>query len=481
MDTRIVIIGISGSQSSLFRNLLFVHFLVKKAYFSNKRSSKIDLPQNRLKNTIQTFTLPIYDLANPLILITRFEAQIGGDTRIEMPRKSKRAKYLTQSHDNVLQDREAAGIRYLLDIEDEWCNDLDMLNELQYEEANNSRYLFRLPSYKLQSETHEANMEDIVYSNTFSDDEFLEHFRMRKDTFLALLERIVTPGTFERKNGQGSAEVHLLALLKYLGSNGTEATASKMGRLLRMSKGTFFNYVKRMKDVLLQFEKESLFWPEEDERQEIAARVKENHHFPNCVGFINGTLLPLETKPQLHGEDYFSRKGCYAINALITCDDVLRIRNVVVGWPGSVHDNRVWQTSLLCVNSHSYFSQKEYLLGDSAFSPSNILVPAYKKSRGLQLQPEQEYFNSLLAKPRVRTEHCIGLLKGRFPFLKHMRVCIRKKKDLTKIIELFTCACILHNWLIKEPYPLEWVENENDTENDEWNLQGTTNNSNDER
>jgi hypothetical protein len=32
--------------------------------------------------------------------------------------------------------------------------------------------------------------------------------------FMELLDRIFTGSEFERKNGQGSAEVHLLALLK---------------------------------------------------------------------------------------------------------------------------------------------------------------------------------------------------------------------------------------------------------------------------
>jgi DDE superfamily endonuclease len=208
-----------------------------------------------------------------------------------------------------------------------------------------------------------------------------------------------------------------------------------------------------------------------DERQEIAARIKEKYGFPSCLGFIDGTLLPLEFKPSLNGEDYYSRKGCYAINALITCDDASRIRNVVVGWPGSVHDNRVWQTSFLYQSRADHFSNKEYILGDSAFTPSNVLIPSYKKPRGAKMLPSQELFNTLLAKPRVRSEHCIGLLKGRFQLFKRIRFLLKGKKDLRKIINLFTCACILHNWLIEEPFPPEWIAK--DDENDEeWKMQG---------
>jgi len=37
-------------------------------------------------------------------------------------------------------------------------------------------------------------------------------------------------------------------------------------------------------------------------------------------------------------------------------------------WTGNVHDNRVWSNSEIHLVRDKYFDQKEYLLGDSAFS-----------------------------------------------------------------------------------------------------------------
>ncbi|ETV63720.1 hypothetical protein H257_19351, partial [Aphanomyces astaci] len=39
--------------------------------------------------------------------------------------------------------------------------------------------------------------------------------------------------------------------------------------------------------------------------------------FTGCIGFIDGTFFPYEFKPTLCGEDYYSRKGCYAVAAQI--------------------------------------------------------------------------------------------------------------------------------------------------------------------
>ena len=35
----------------------------------------------------------------------------------------------------------------------------------------------------------------------------------------------------------------------------------------------------------------------------------------------------------------------YVIQCLIICDDVASVRSIAVGWPGAVHNNRVWENS----------------------------------------------------------------------------------------------------------------------------------------
>ena len=107
-----------------------------------------------------------------------------------------------------------------------------------------------------------------------------------------------------------------------------------------------------------------------------------------------------------------SRKSCYTVNAIITCNDIGRIRDVVIGWPGSVHDNHVWKTSVMYAKRELCFSPKEHLLGDSAFGVSGVMIPAFKKPRGAAFSRIHEVFNTYLAKPRVKAEHCIGIFKG---------------------------------------------------------------------
>jgi len=99
---------------------------------------------------------------------------------------------------------------------------------------------------------------------------------------------------------------------------------------------------------------------------------------------------------------------------LIICDDTAKITWVEMGWPGSVHDNWVWSNSDVYLLKEKYFNNKAYLLGDSAFSASSVMVPTFKKGNNSNLREDQSYFNTQLAKVRIKSEHCLGSLTAWF-------------------------------------------------------------------
>lgn len=165
------------------------------------------------------------------------------------------------------------------------------------------------------------------------------------------------------------------------------------------------------------------------------------------------------------------RKGNYAIKALFVCDAMAKITLVEMGWPGSVHNNRVWLNSDVYLAKEKYFSNKEYLLGDSAFSASMVMVPAFKKSPNAALSEERKYFNTKLAKVRIKSEHCIGLVKARFQRVRELRWVISSKRDLAVLLQMIMCACILHNLLIDHVIPEDWLEEQAEIEDDDEELE----------
>ncbi|OQR84372.1 hypothetical protein THRCLA_23080, partial [Thraustotheca clavata] len=175
--------------------------------------------------------------------------------------------------------------------------------------------------------------------------------------------------------------------------------------------------------------------------------------FPGCIGFIEGTLFPLETKPMLYGKDYYSGKGNYAISALIVCDDLKCIRYCNVGFPGSAHDQRVASNSNILLAHNDYFDGNEHIVGDSAYTPDLRIVPCYKKIANRQLQRDKEIFNQILSSKRIAVEHCIKILKGRFQSLKSLRYNLDSGDTMKKIIKHVEACMILHNLCIKDKIP----------------------------
>jgi len=115
-----------------------------------------------------------------------------------------------------------------------------------------------------------------------------------------------------------------------------------------------------------------------------------------------------------------------------------------------------WSNSEIYLSRDKYFDQKKYLLSDSAFSTSSVMVPAFKKGHNPNLSEEQRYFNIKLAKIWIKSKHCIGLIKAWFQHLRGFWRVIQDKQDLDAILRSAMCACILHNLLIDHPVLPDW-------------------------
>ena len=131
---------------------------------------------------------------------------------------------------------------------------------------------------------------------------------------------------------------------------------------------------------------------------------------------------------------------------MIVCDDQRRVIYYNAGWPGSTHDNRVFRNTQLYMDRGEYFSPKEYLLGDSAYSASPIMVQSFKKqSAQADLPPNNEFFNTQLAQVRIVSEHCIGILKGCFTCLKRNNIKLKdSKKEVKELVELIGACIVLY-------------------------------------
>jgi len=214
-----------------------------------------------------------------------------------MPRQSERAR-LIKLHEKIVKGR--------IDLfrvdsffgtpRDEDADDLDAVAFSRLSWLKNNRYLNRGKYRKTDhSRFHEALYDEVKVR----DNEFLNHYRVDRESFFNLLELIKNHPIFQSKGKRKQAppEYQLLVLLKYLGTNGNGANAISIANHFGIGVGTVRDYRKRAAKALLSLEEQVVAWPNAEERVEIANRIKSNYGFPNCVGVIDGTLLPLAFEP----------------------------------------------------------------------------------------------------------------------------------------------------------------------------------------
>jgi DDE superfamily endonuclease len=190
---------------------------------------------------------------------------------------------------------------------------------------------------------------------------------------------------------------------------------------------------------------------------QMLGNVARSHSlFTRSCGISDGTLFPLAFEPQREdAPDYSGRKYGYSLTTMIICDHKKRIIQYLAGFPGSAHDNRVFKATALAMDPGSHLAENQYVVGDSAFENSWYMVSAFKKLPNSQLPQEEEKFNTKLSRLLILSEHCIGILKGRFPWLRHIRLIITEDDhSLRKVLQLVDATIILHNMLI------EWGEEE---------------------
>jgi len=78
-----------------------------------------------------------------------------------------------------------------------------------------------------------------------------------------------------------------------------------------------------------------------------------------------------------------------------------------------------------------------YVLGDCAYSSCKYIVQSFKKVTGQSnLAPTKEFFNTQIGRVRVKSEHCIGILKNRFPAVRRNNIRVRGKGDIKRLLQL---------------------------------------------
>ena len=228
--------------------------------------------------------------------------------------------------------------------------------------------------------------------------------------------------------------------------------------------------------------------PQGNKLREIVDGFETCWGFPQAAGAIDSSHIPI-IRPDECASDYYNRKGYYSIIVQAMVDFCGLFMDVCIGWPGKVHDARVFVNSTLYQRGRSetlfpswkraisgvqvisygcnitlyimiYILQVPLVvLGDPAYPSLPWLMKPYLEnehtSRGEKL------FNYRQSRARMVVENAFGRLKGRWR-------CLFKRLDvkLKNVTSVVAACLVLHNMCeMYGDFCLdEWTERSSDSD-----------------
>jgi len=187
--------------------------------------------------------------------------------------------------------------------------------------------------------------EQVVKSN-FTSTDWLENFRVSNLTFQYICTKL-SPFVGKRDTIMRNAipvEKRVALMLWFLA---TGADYRTIGHLFGVAKSTVCVIRKEVCSCIVsRLLPQYIKMPQGNSLKAVIDGFCKDHGFPQCVGAIDGTHIPIVSTDQCSA-DYYNRKGWHSIILQGTVDNKGLFIDIYVGWPGRVHDARVFVNSTL--------------------------------------------------------------------------------------------------------------------------------------
>ncbi|KAG6926834.1 hypothetical protein G0U57_011028 [Chelydra serpentina] len=282
---------------------------------------------------------------------------------------------------------------------------------------------------------------DRIVLQVWDESQWLRNFRMRKGTFLELCE-LLSPA-LKRQDTLMRAALTIqkrvaIALWKLATPDSYRSVANQFG----VGKSTVGVAVMQVAHAIVDLLLSKVVTLGD---VQVIIDGFSTMGFPNCGGAIDGTHIPI-LGPDHQSSQYINRKGYFSMVLQALVDHKGRFTNINVGWPGKVHDARVFKNSGLFrrLQEGVYFPDRKITVGDVEMpivilgDPAYPLMPWLMKPYTGALDTEKELFNYRLC--RMVVECAFGRLKGRWRSL-----LIRSDLSQTNIPIVIAACCVLHN------------------------------------
>jgi hypothetical protein len=288
-------------------------------------------------------------------------------------------------------------------------------------------------------------------------DDFRAHFRLSRGTSDVLLRALTGSQVFKRQDGPGRPPIPTeKAMLASLWLLATPDSYRSVSTRFGLPQSTTHDYMMDVIDVIVSdLCPQYIQWPTGERAKTVMDGFQAMRGLEGVIGAVDGTHIPISAPHHEHA-DYINRKGFHSLNFQAVCDHTLCFTDVFAGYPGKVHDARVYRNSPLYESvtgegGQLTFPDNSYILGDGAYPIHPRLLTPFRDTG--RLTAEQSRYNKYHSSTRMVIERAFGLVKARFRRLRKLEM-----GSNDTIIKFVIAAFVLHNMCVREGEP--WMDAE---------------------
>lgn len=226
--------------------------------------------------------------------------------------------------------------------------------------------------------------------------------------------------------------------------------------LHELSQPTICRIIRRVTVLIASKRPQFVFLPNEAGCRNNARQVYQRSRFPGVVGAIDGTHVPIKSPGGNNAEVFRNRKGIFSFNCQGIVNHDMKFISFVTGWPGSTHDNRIFNNSRICLQFERG-ERKGVLVGDSGYACRPFLMTPLVNPT----TEAEEAYNASHILARNVVERTFGCWKKKFQ-------CLSRKLTLkvNNIPDVIVATVVLHNIAVDHGL-LEEPEERNDNNDDD--------------
>ncbi|CAL1271804.1 unnamed protein product [Larinioides sclopetarius] len=306
-----------------------------------------------------------------------------------------------------------------------------------------------------------------------SHNQWLKYVRMGKDNFMYLVKNL-SPYLETQDLMNITVEKQTAIALISMASGKSNAY---IGRLFSIPASVIAVIIENVCDAIKSLMPQYLKTPAAYDLENCIKDFEQKWGFPQCAGVVGSIHVPINASnlPE-NASDYINNNNGHSVLLQGVVDASYKFWDINIGWPGSVHESRVFTSSVLWLKGQDRTlfpnTLKElcgvkipiYILAGTSYPLSHwVLGPFLDEATS----KKEKLFNEKFTFAYNTSEIAFKRLKARWTCLVHGNIC-----SIEVLPSVIAACCILHNmcemnnemildsWIIKsentfkQPIPL---------------------------